>query len=185
MKSVFVVAVLTLALTAGCSSNKPLHGTGFSPAQPEPRFRLTDQSGSPYVVAQQSKSFTALYFGFTHCKDVCPQTLQKLEKARDRAGLRPEQLEIVMITIDPARDTASAMRKFFSAIGVRAVGLTGTKAQLRKAYRAYGVAVAPEKNDIGHSDYIYVLDRDGRLRELLSSQMPINDIAEDLRTLVE
>ena len=185
MKRLAAVAALALALPAGCSSNKPLHGTAFSPAQPEPRFRLTDQSGSPYLLARESVGFTALYFGFTHCKDVCPQTLQKLGKARDQAGLRSEQIEIVMVTVDPARDTPPVLRRFFAAIGVRAVGLTGTPAQMRSVYRAYGVAVTPEKNDIGHSDYIYVLDRDGRLRELLSSRTPINDIAQDLQTLVE
>jgi protein SCO1 len=77
------------------------------------------------------------------------------------------------------------LRRFFETTGVRAVGLTGTQAQLRDVYRAYGVAVAPVKNDIGHSDYIYVLDRDGRLRELLSSGTPTDDIAQDLRTLVD
>jgi len=185
MKSLFVVAVVVLALAGGCSSKTPLHGSGFSPAQPEPRFRLTDQFGSPYILARRSDGFTALYFGFTHCKDVCPQTLQKLGKARDRAGLRPKQLEIVMVTVDAARDSAPVLRRFFETTGVRAVGLTGTQAQLRDVYRAYGVAVAPVKNDIGHSDYIYVLDRDGRLRELLSSGTPTDDIAQDLRTLVD
>jgi len=185
MGLILPLAVLALALLASCAPARPLHGTTFSPPQTARRFALIDQTGTPYVLAQKRDTFTALYFGFTHCKDVCPQTLAMLGKSRARAGIAPAQLPIVMVSVDPTRDTPRALRAFFAKAGVQAIGLTGTTSQLRPVYRAYGVAVRPEKHDIGHTDYIYVLDKDGRLRELLSPQTPIDAIAEDLRTIVE
>ncbi len=137
------------------------------------------------MLAESGRQPTALYFGFTHCKDICPQTLAKLGKARSRAGLNAQQLPIVMVTIDPARDTGPALRAFFAKAGVQGIGLTGWPGQLAPVYRAYGVAIKPEKNDIGHTDYVYLLDREGRLTELISPQMSIQDIADDLRATVQ
>lgn len=180
-----IFPLLLCAVLAACATAKPLHGTAFSPPQPPHRFTLETQDGSPYVLAQSGRPPTALYFGFTHCTDICPQTLAKLGKARARAGLSAQQLPIVMVTIDPARDTRAAMRAFFAKTGVRGIGLIGSRAQLAPVYRAYGVAIKPEKNDIGHTDYVYLLDREGRLAELLSPQMSVQDIADDLRAIVE
>jgi len=180
-----IFPLLLCAALVACASPKALHGTAFSPAQPAHRFTLQMQDGSAYVLAQSGHPPAALYFGFTHCKDICPQTLAKLGKARARAGLSPQQLSIVMVTIDRSRDTRPAMEAFFAKTGVQAIGLTGSRAQLAPVYRAYGVAIKPEKHDIGHTDYVYLLDREGRLTELISAQMSIQDIADDLRATVE
>jgi protein SCO1/2 len=180
----FLPLVLLFVLVS-CSAAKPLHGTVFSPPQPAKRFALVDQNGSPYELAQAGSQVTALYFGFTHCKDVCPQTLSKLSHARSLAGLTSQNASLVMVSVDPQRDTPAALRAFFAKLGVQAIGLTGAPGQLHRVYRAYGVDVEPEKNDIGHSDYIYLLDRQGQVRELLSPHAAIADIADDLRTLVK
>ncbi len=180
-----IFPLLACAALAACASPKALHGTAFSPPQPAHRFTLEAQDGSPYVLAESGHQPAALYFGFTHCKDICPQTLAKLGKARTRAGLSPQQFPIVMVTIDPARDTRAAMKTFFAKTGVQGIGLMGSRAQLAPVYQAYGVAIKPEKDDIGHTDYVYLLDREGRLAELISPQMSIQDIADDMRATVE
>ena len=179
------LALLLCMLLWSCNNAEPLHGTVFSPPQPAKRFTLQDQGGTLYRLGEPHTQATALYFGFTHCKDVCPQTLAKLARARERAGLSPQQMQIVMVSVDPVRDSPAAMRAFFTKLHVQAVGLTGSQAQLRPVYKAYGVAVQPQGNDIGHSDYIYLLDRQGRLREVLSPDTSLNAVASDLRTLVE
>jgi protein SCO1/2 len=181
----FLPLVLLCTAIVSCSGAKPLHGTALSPPQNAKRFALTDQNGSTYTLAASRAQITALYFGFTHCKDVCPQTLSKLAKARAAAGLTPQQVSLVMVTVDPHRDSPAALRAFFVKVGIQAVGLTGTAVQLQPAYRAYGVAVQPKKDDIGHTDYIYMLDSQGRLREVLSPGTAVADIASDLRALVE
>lgn len=180
------IALAFLCLTlAACTHRPSLHGTALEPATPAHDFALRDQYGNAYSLAQSRGQAVALYFGFTHCADVCPETLARLGKARERAGLSAQQLRIAMITIDPARDSAEAMQAFFRKAGVNATGLRGTPQQLHAVYRAYGIAIKPEKRDIGHTDTIFLIDRDGRLRELVDPATPLNDVASDLRAIVD
>ncbi len=145
---------------------------------------MTGQDRKPFSLSDARGSAVALYFGFTHCKDVCPQTLVLLDKARTRAHLTPAQLRIVMITVDPRRDSPAALRAFFARLGVRAVGLTGSKNELARVYRAYGVAVQETARDVAHTDDVYLIDANGRLRELLDSGSGVNAVAQDLHSVV-
>jgi protein SCO1/2 len=176
-----------LLLLGACAQHAaaPLHGTQLAPSQPAAPFTLTDQDGKPFSLAQARGQAVALYFGFTHCKDVCPQTLALLGKARENAHLSPAQQRIVMITVDPAHDSPAALRSFFRRVGVKATGLTGTPAQLQRVYRAYGIAVQPQKRDIVHTDVIFLIDANGRIVETLAPETPVKDIAADLRTVLD
>ncbi len=177
--------LLCLLPAAACGGTAALHGTVLTPPAPAHRFTLRDQDGVPFLLAGTRPGITALYFGFTHCKDVCPQTLEHVGAARERAGLTAQQLQIVMVTVDPSRDTPAAMRAFFGKSNVRAIGLSGTPRELARVYRAYGVAVQRQGGDIGHSDYVYVLDKSGAVRELLSSHASIAEISNDLQALAQ
>ena len=115
---------------------------------------------------------------------MCPQTVQLLGKARSVDSLTQKQLPIVMITVDPKRDTAGALKTFFRRIGVRATGLTGSAARLALIYKAYGIGVQPQGRDIAHTDVVFLIGNDGRLRELLDPRTPLNDVAHDLRAVV-
>ena len=182
----FLASALCAAVLAGCSAQSAsLHGTVIAPPRPAQAFALTDQDGHGFTLSGAHGSAIALYFGFTQCKDVCPQTLALLGKARIQSGLTPEQLRIVMITVDPMHDSGTALRTFFTRIGVQATGLTGTPAQLRAIYRAYGIAVEPQKHDIAHTDDVFLIGPDGTLRELLDPRTPPNAVAQDLRAVVE
>ena len=174
------------AVLAGCSAQSAsLHGTVITPARPARAFSLTDQDGRAFSLSSAHGSAVALYFGFTHCKDVCPQTLALLGEARTQSKLTPEQLRIVMVTVDPKRDTDAAFQTFFIRTGVQATGLTGAPAQLRAVYQAYGIAVEPQKHDIAHTDDIFLIGPDGTLRELLDPHTPVDAVAQDLRAVVE
>jgi protein SCO1/2 len=177
---------LALALAAcGSHAARPLHGMQIDPPQPAANFALTDQVGRRFSLDQAQGQAVALYFGFTHCKDTCPQTLALLGKARQTAGLSPAQVRIVMVSVDPAHDTPAALRAFFKKVGVQATGLTGTPADLRRVYKAYGIAVVPHKNDVAHTDTIFIIDPRGRLVETLVPQVALKDVAADLRVIVE
>ncbi|HET9097941.1 MAG TPA: SCO family protein [Candidatus Baltobacteraceae bacterium] len=182
-----LLAFCAIAAFAACASHAsaPLHGMQFAPPEPAKNFALTDQNGKTFSLAQSRGQAIALYFGFTHCADICPQTLALLGKARARAGLTPAQVRIVMVTVDPRRDSPAALRAFFKKIGVDATGLTGTPAALEAVYRAYGIGVEPQKNDIAHTDVIFLLDPQGRIRETLAPQSSLKDVAADLRAVVD
>jgi protein SCO1/2 len=168
MRNVLLAALIALA---GCAPHAaaPLHGTQLVPSAPAANFTLVDQNGHAFSLAQARGQAVALYFGFTQCKDICPQT-----RAR-----------IVMVSVDPQHDTPAALRSFFRRIGVEATGLTGTRAQLRQVYRAYGVAVQRQKHDIVHSDVIFLIDANGRIVETLPPEIPLKDVAADLRTVLD
>lgn len=173
-----------LLLTACSGHSAALHGSVLDPPPPAANFTLTDQNGKAFSLSDARGSAVALYFGFTHCMDVCPQTLQLLSRARLRAQLSPHQLRIVMVTVDPKSDSPAAFRAFFRRLGVQAVGLTGTQAELQRVYRAYGVAVQPAKHDVGHTDSIFLIDPGGRLRELLDPADGVKAVAKDLDAVV-
>ncbi len=90
-----------------------------------------------------------------------------------------------MVSVDPQRDSPRALQRFFQRIGVQAIGLTGSPIALAPVYRAYGVAVQPQRGDIAHSDYVYVLDGQGRMLEILEPATPLNAVAHDFRAVVE
>jgi protein SCO1/2 len=174
-----------LALTACAAPQRPLHGMQLSPPQPAAGFTLRDQNGKAFSLAQTRGQAILLYFGFTHCQDVCPQTLALLGKARDVAKLTPQQVRIVMVSVDPDHDSPAALHAFFRKVGVQATGLTGSRAMLDPVYRSYGIAVQPRRSDILHTDTIFLIDPHGRIRETLVPQSPPKDIAADLRSVVE
>lgn len=179
--------LLAMTAFAACASHTPapLHGMQLVPPQPAANFTLTDQNGAAFSLEQTRGQAVALYFGFTHCSDTCPQTLALLGKARARAGLTPAQVRIAMVTVDPRRDSPAALRAFFKRIGVEGTGLTGAPAALKAVYRAYGIGVEPGKNDIAHSDVIFIIDPQGRIRETLAPRSSLKDVAADLRAVVD
>lgn len=182
-----LLALCTIVALAACASHAsaPLHGMQLTPPERAKNFELTDQNGEAFSLAQSRGQAVLLYFGFTHCADICPQTLALLGRARADAGLTPAQVRIVMVTVDPRRDSPGALRAFFKKIGVDATGLTGTPAALKAVYRAYGIGVEPQKKDIAHSDLIFLIDPQGRIRETLAPESSLKDVAADLRAVVD
>lgn len=182
MRASLAAALTGLIFLAACQQNPPPQTVAPPPAH---RFTLTDQYGKGITVGQNGGMPTALYFGFAHCKDICPQTLARLGRARSKAGLTASQLRIVMVTVDPHRDTPAKLKAFIDRVGVQAYALTGSSTALHSVYRNYGVVIAPQKNDLSHTDYIYLIDAHGRLPDLASPSTPANALAEKLRKLVD
>lgn len=171
-------------ILAACASSVPrseLHGTVLDPPRKARQFVLPATHGTRFSLASARGHLVVLYFGFTHCKDVCPQTLAHINAAI--AKTRLTGVRSIFVTIDPERDTIAAEREFIARSAVRAIGVTGTRKQLEPVWKAYGVSAQPQKDDIAHSDYIYLIDGDGDLREILHADVPIADLAHDMRFL--
>lgn len=182
MRAILSGLALAAALTACAQSSPVLQNT----APPAHAFTLTDQDGKRYSVGRGGEEAAALFFGYTHCQDVCPKTLALLGRARAWAGITPKQLRIVMVSVDPARDDPKALRAFISREGVAAFALTGSRRQLQAVYRDYGVVVQTQKRGaVGHTDYIYLIDSAGRLRALVSPETAMDVVAKDLKRIVD
>lgn len=134
-------------------------------------FELVDHTGRTVTEQDFRGKYMLLYFGFTHCPDICPSTLQVVATAMDALGDASDEVVPIMVTVDPARDTRELMAGYVTAFHPRLVGLTGSEeqvAQALKAYRIYAQKV-PDPDDtngdtytMDHSSFLYLMDRQGR-----------------------
>ena len=153
-------------------------------------FELVDQNGVPTTEKALKGKWSAVFFGFTYCPDVCPGTLQGLAVASDQLGPKAKDFQIVFISIDPTRDTVKQMKAYLSApyVPKATLGLTGTQAQVdaaAKAYRVYYAKVGDGQDyTMDHSTAIYLMDPKGRFRTVIPYNIPPDEIARRIKDAV-
>jgi protein SCO1/2 len=144
--------------------------TAYDPPRAAPALRLTDQDGRPFDLASLRGEPVLVYFGYTHCPDVCPTTLADI---REALRLVDGPVSVVFVTIDPARDDAAAMKTYVDYYQSGFIGLTGSEAEIAAAAEAWGVAYRKLASDsasgyaMAHSTDTYLVDGDGMLRHHL------------------
>lgn len=161
-----VGAFAAMALFAVRTPSGVLQSSGV--AQIGGPFSLVDHTGKPVTDKDFRGKMMLVFFGFTHCPDVCPSELQVMAAALDELGDKADKVTPVFISVDPQRDTPEAMGDYVSIFGPRFVGLTGTPeeiAKAAKAYRAYYAKVEDEKSADGytmdHSAIVYLMNERG------------------------
>ena len=149
-------------------------------------FHMVDQDGRPVDQSILNGRWSAVFFGYTYCPDVCPATLQALGQASKRLGDKARTLQIVFVSIDPARDTPKMMKDYIEAqaIPVRTIGLTGSPAQvaaIAKAYRVYYAKVGTGRDySMDHTALVYLMDPTGHFAAPLSHDMAPDRIAQEI-----
>jgi protein SCO1/2 len=187
-----VGAVIALSLRddAAGPSAAPPPSLAAGTQLPKPRalqdFRLTDIDGQPVTLAALRGQPSLLFFGFTQCPDVCPTTLAMLARVRERA--RDARLRIVMVSVDPERDTPSRLGAYVRAFDPSFTGLTGSVAEVEQLARQLGVAAVrvPRPGGdytIDHSAALLWLDREARLTTIFTPPFNIDALARDFTTL--
>jgi protein SCO1/2 len=179
-------AALLLALLLAACAPAPLAGTDLQKRE-APDFTLTDgPTGDTVSLSALRGRVVVLTFLYTRCPDVCPLTAEKLRQARTGLGAAAEDLRLLAVSVDPAGDTPSATREFVR--GHRLEGalrfLVGDRATLARVWAAYGIATESDGSLVGHNDALYLIDKQGRLRSLLHSDVDAGDLAASLRTLL-
>jgi protein SCO1/2 len=183
------VAVMGGTAVASRALRPPaFHGTPYDPPTMAPAVTLTGVDGKPVRLADFRGRPVLLYFGYTHCPDVCPLTLARVLAALKAAGENGRDARVLFITVDPANDTPAALADYARRQGAQVVPMTGDSATLARVQAAYGAYVVPTPagahGDMGHSSSVYGIDRKGRLRVLMSEMRTGDDIRDDVRTLV-
>jgi protein SCO1/2 len=149
-------------------------------------FQMTDQDDRPADQRVLDGKWTAVFFGYTYCPNVCPATLQALGQARRRLGERGKDLQVVFVTVDPERDSAKTLKAYLAEqdIPVPTIGLTGTPAQVAQIAKAYGVYYAKVGTGstyaMDHSSTLYLMDPSGRFVAPLSAEMTPDKIASEI-----
>ena len=178
-----VLAALASLSVSACGPHAPTGPDGQASSSGEAQiggpFQLVDQNGKPADQSLLNGKWSAVFFGYTYCPDVCPTTLQALAQAEATLGDKARNLRVVFVSIDPARDTPAQLKSYLStaAFPRGTVGLTGTPAQIAataKAYRVYfQKAGEGEGYSVDHSTIIYLMNPQGKFdRAITEFQTP-------------
>lgn len=189
MRRSAVTLALLLAGPLGACAQEPAGDPPLAGARIGGAFSLTDQDGRTVTDRDFAGKYRIAYFGYTFCPDVCPTDVQNIAAAlklleRDDAALA-QRIVPIFITVDPARDTPAALKRFVSAFHPRLVGLTGTPEQIAKVAKEFGIYYARGAGTadgylMDHSRQIYLFDPDGRPLALLPEGPP-DAIAKEVR----
>ena len=186
-----LAAALALAL-AGCGGGPPkFKSTDISGADYGKDFALTDHHGKARTLADYRGKAVVLFFGYTHCPDICPTTLADAAQAMKR--LSPgdaARVQVLFVTVDPERDTQEVLAKYVPAFDPRFVGLYGDTEATTRTAKEFKIffekrpGKAPGAYSIDHSAQSYILDPQGRLRLFVRHDRIGEDLADDLRALL-
>jgi len=183
--------LLALALLlAACGGGKGWHLKNVTGVVPDLEFRLTDDSGRKVSAADYRGQAVMLFFGYSNCPDVCPTTLSKLSAAMRQMGEAAQHVRVLLVTVDPKRDTLEVLHRYVRAFGPGIAGLRGSQAELQalaKRYRisySYGEPDASGDYVVTHSSAVFVFDAQGKARLMVLPNDGDKAIAEDLERLV-
>jgi protein SCO1/2 len=167
------------------ASGAGLRGLTPQPLPHAPAFTLTDTAGRPFDFKVRARGkLVYLYFGYTHCPDVCPATMGDLAYAlRQQPRSARRGIEVVFVTVDPRRDTRKVLRTWLDHFGGSFVGLTGTRAQIERAEEASGVPFVPGKVTT-HSSLVLAYSPDGVAHVVYTQGFTPGDYAHDLPLLL-
>jgi protein SCO1 len=183
----------TLAPGSGDSQGLQLSsGTVLAPPRPLPAMQFVDHRGEVFDNARMQGRWSLLFFGFTHCPDVCPMTLGVLAQVeKGLAALPPaERPHVVLISVDPERDSPQQLAQYVAHFSPSFVGATAPRASIDEFTRSIGVPVAITPTGEGgytvdHSAAVFVINPDGALRALFSPPLAPATLEADLRQLIE
>jgi len=180
-------AAAALVLVAGCDGPK-FQSTDITGAPYGKALELADTQGRVRHLEDFRGKAVVMFFGFTHCPDICPTTLAEIAGAVKTLGSDAERVQVLFVTVDPERDTPQALREYVGAFDPRFIALRGDDAATQRVAKDFKIYYEKRKQGatytIDHSAQAYVLDAQGRLRLLVRHDRIGKDLAPDLRTLL-
>jgi protein SCO1/2 len=186
---VFTTGLLVLVVTAGLL----LFPTGSQQSAGKVPiggpFKLTSHEGKPFTEGDLKGKPFVVFFGFTHCPEVCPTTLYDLTQDMAALGKDAEKLQAAFVTVDPERDTPELMKTYLESFDPRIVGLTGTEEEIAAAARAYKIYYRKVPTDGGytmdHSATLFLMDSKGEFYGTSNFQEPEETRRAKLRQLIK
>jgi protein SCO1/2 len=180
------------ALLLGCGeAAKPFNSADITGAQGYAGdFRLTDHTGKARTMADFRGKLVLMFFGYTHCPDVCPTTMSDLKKVMALLGADADKVQVLFVSVDPKRDTREVLSAYVPSFHPSFLGLSGDEAataQVARDFKIYYKAQpggTPDAYSVDHTAGTLVFDRGGRLRLFVNYGLEPEKIAEDLRRLL-
>lgn len=186
--------MLSALLLVGCDKpgdapSFPSHAIDMTWRYAEADFRLTDTNGRPRTMADFRDKVTILFFGYTHCPEVCPTTLADLAQVMRQLGTDADRVQVLFVTLDPARDTPELLAKFVPSFDSRFLGLYGGSEATARAAQAFGVNYEKQPGvggdyTLDHTDGSYLVGIGGKPVLLSRYGQRTELLVEDIRLLL-
>lgn len=193
MKLKYLLLVLLMALLGACkpaTQQNQFSATDVTGAEFAQTLNLTDHTGKPRTLEDFKGKVIALFFGYTHCPDVCPTTMTDLKQSMKLLGVDAEQVQVLFVTLDPERDTQQVLAQFIPAFDKRFIGLYGTKEQTATVTKEFKIFAAKVENSgksgytIDHSAGLYLYDKSGKIRLYVDYGTKPDVLAADIKKLL-
>lgn len=188
------LAALPLALALpGCTSKAeplPFEGNDITGSHLGRDLDMIDTTGQRRTLADFRGKILLVFFGYTQCPDVCPTAMAQAAQTMQLLGDQARDVRVIMVSVDPARDTPDILGAYVKAFDPSFIGLTGTPEQLDKTARSFKAFYAkepgpsPEHYAMNHSSAFYLMDREGEARALLGPSLTPEDMAHDIKLLL-
>jgi protein SCO1/2 len=188
----FFLLILLIFLLSACGEPKmpsPYHATDISWQHSQADFQLTDFNGKPHSLSDFRGKVVVLFFGYTHCPEVCPTTLADLAQVMRLLEKDAERVQVLFITLDPERDSPALLAKFVPSFNPSFLGLYGDAQATAQAAKAFGVDYVKQYDKHGgytldHTDGIYLLGIGGKPLLFSPSGQPAELWVQDIRLLL-
>jgi protein SCO1 len=185
------LGVILLFTLGGCRKQPySFHGESVDPPAQAADSTLTGPGGKTLSLSDFRGKLVVLYFGYTSCPDVCPTTMAALAQAMRELGAKAGGVQVIMVTVDPVRDTTDRLNSYVTAFDPRFVGLSGTPDQIAGTAKAFGIVYEKHAGSsaanylVDHTATATVLDEDGRIRLIWPYGTSPEDLAADLDQLL-
>jgi len=179
-------AILAGAVLLASCDGGAMRGTAVEPARVLPTFQFTRADGSRIRVGERSDGPTVVFFGYTHCPDVCPTTLADWKRVKSKLGAAAARVRFVFVSIDPERDTPGMAARYAAKFDPSFIGVSGDAATTAAIQASFMVGAAhhamPDSSGyrVNHASHSFLVDEHGRLVAIYSYGSPWNALAADL-----
>ena len=151
-------------------------------------FTLTNQDGQPFRLADIRGKPVLLFFGYTSCPDMCPLTMSRITSARSLLGAEGESIVTLFVSVDPKRDTPAKLKQYVASFSVPIVALTGNEDEIKQVAAQYHAAYEYTNTEspsylVNHTTAIFLIDRQGRLRQYVGYDVPPPRLADAIRAM--
>jgi protein SCO1 len=187
LRFISVKSLLLLLFLAACTSPETFKGTDVRGVEWGGDFELTAHTGKRFKSADLRGQAVVLFFGYTHCPDICAPTLVKLAQVQKRLEADATKVQVLFVTVDPRHDRPAQLASFVPAFHPSFIGLTGSEAEIAAVAKMHNVPFErdPTKsNQMNHSGAVLVKDTQGRMRLIIKNEASVDDILHDLRLLL-
>lgn len=188
-----VVTLVLASLLAGCERTRPAPAfklTDITGASFGRELSLTDHNGKARTLEDFRGKVVTVFFGFTHCPDVCPTTLAEMSTVMRELGPDEQKVQVLFVTVDPERDTPQVLRQYVPSFHPRFLGLYGDADALARTARQFKIVYQKQAlpgggYSVDHSAGTYIFDTEGRLRLYASYGSGAAKLLHDIRILLQ